>query len=546
MPASRRRCFDFHEVWGYVAIGANAIAGVIALVAWRVRSRRAAGGVWIVTIVAEVALMLQVLVGTILVVSKDYVAPRFHMFYGFVAFLTVGLAYQYRRQMRGRREMFYGLVGLFLMGLGIRAARRRLTRWPRQRRVLLLFGGRSAEHDVSRVTAVAVARALDPERYESCRSPSPPTAAGCSPTRRSARSTRAPTRCRARSRSTASPPRASASWSPIRRATCRSPRATFDVDVVLPLLHGPYGEDGTVQGSARARRPARTSARACVGSAVGDGQGDDEARVRRRAGFPTPRHRSSSATGTTVAAFARRRRARARLPVLREAGQPRVVGRRVEGVRPRRARRRVRRSRSTYDEWILVEEAVTGREIELAVLGDDPPAVSVPGEIVPGDDFYSYADKYEADDAELLAPAPLTDDADRGGAGARGAARSRRAAARRWPGSTCSSRSRADGFLVNEVNTIPGFTPISMYPRLWEVSGVPYPELLDRLIDLAHRPPRPPRRPRRPPAVTDARDSEVDDGAGEGAGDAVDLLDLRDDELAEVVEGRRSVCTITS
>ena len=67
------------------------------------------------------ALMLQVLVGTILVASKDYVAPRFHMFYGFVAFLTVGIAYQYRRQMRGRREMFYGLVGLFLMGLGIRA-----------------------------------------------------------------------------------------------------------------------------------------------------------------------------------------------------------------------------------------------------------------------------------------------------------------------------------------------------------------------------------------------------------------------------------------
>ena len=66
-------------------------------------------------------MMLQVLVGTILVASKDYVAPRFHMFYGFVAFLTVGIAHQYRRQMRGRREMFYGLVGLFLMGLGIRA-----------------------------------------------------------------------------------------------------------------------------------------------------------------------------------------------------------------------------------------------------------------------------------------------------------------------------------------------------------------------------------------------------------------------------------------
>ena len=116
---------DFHEVWGYVAIGLNALAGVIALAAWRWKAARGKY-VWIVTIIAESALMLQVLVGTvlvgtILVASKDYVAPRFHMFYGFVAFLTVGIAYQYRRQMRGRREMFYGLVGLFLMGLGIRA-----------------------------------------------------------------------------------------------------------------------------------------------------------------------------------------------------------------------------------------------------------------------------------------------------------------------------------------------------------------------------------------------------------------------------------------
>jgi hypothetical protein len=111
---------DFHRVWGYVAIVMNAIAGVIALIAWRRRSLRGRY-VWVATIIAEGAILLQVLVGTILVASKDYVAPRFHMFYGFVAFLTVGIAYQYRNQMRGRREMLYGLVGLFIMGLGIRA-----------------------------------------------------------------------------------------------------------------------------------------------------------------------------------------------------------------------------------------------------------------------------------------------------------------------------------------------------------------------------------------------------------------------------------------
>ena len=115
-----RALFDFHKVWGYIAIVANAIVGVLALIAWRVRRWRGRW-LWVVTIIAESMMMVQVLVGAILVISDEYVAPRFHMFYGFLAFLTVGLAYQYRRQMRGRTELFYGLVGLFIMGLGIRA-----------------------------------------------------------------------------------------------------------------------------------------------------------------------------------------------------------------------------------------------------------------------------------------------------------------------------------------------------------------------------------------------------------------------------------------
>lgn len=111
---------DFHAVWAYVAIVANGLAGIAALVVWRVRRWRGRW-VWALTITAQAAMMLQVLVGVMLVASDQYVAPRFHMFYGFVAFLTVGIAYSYRQQMRGRRELFYGLVGLFIMGLGIRA-----------------------------------------------------------------------------------------------------------------------------------------------------------------------------------------------------------------------------------------------------------------------------------------------------------------------------------------------------------------------------------------------------------------------------------------
>jgi hypothetical protein len=115
---------SFHRTWGYVAIGLNALAGVIALVAWQWRRFRGPW-VWVTTAVAEVAILVQILAGTALVMRDKALAKqngiRFHMFYGFVAFITVGLAYQYRSSMRGRLEMFYGLVGLFLMGVGIRA-----------------------------------------------------------------------------------------------------------------------------------------------------------------------------------------------------------------------------------------------------------------------------------------------------------------------------------------------------------------------------------------------------------------------------------------
>jgi len=111
---------DFHSGWGYVAIVGNAVAGAVALVAWRAPRLRGRG-VWIVTIVAEAMMLIQVVIGVILVSSDEYVVARFHMFYGFLAFLTIGLAYQYRDSMRGRTEFLYGLVGLFIMGLGIRA-----------------------------------------------------------------------------------------------------------------------------------------------------------------------------------------------------------------------------------------------------------------------------------------------------------------------------------------------------------------------------------------------------------------------------------------
>jgi hypothetical protein len=115
--------FDIHKYWGYVAIGLNAIAGLYALAAWRWKSLRGKP-LWILTIVAESAILIQVLLGTILVAGDETyrkVVPRFHMFYGFLIFVTIGLLYQYRSQMKGRQELLYGLGGLFIMGLGIRA-----------------------------------------------------------------------------------------------------------------------------------------------------------------------------------------------------------------------------------------------------------------------------------------------------------------------------------------------------------------------------------------------------------------------------------------
>jgi D-alanine-D-alanine ligase len=137
-----------------------------------------------------------------------------------------------------------------------------------------------------------------------------------------------------------------------------------------------------------------------------------------------------------------------------------------------------------YDDRALVEEAIDAREIECAVLGNDDPRASVPGEIIPGREFYDYDDKYREDRARLVIPAPLPDSV---------AAEVRRLAIEAFRVAGVSGMARVDFFvergtdrvLVNEINTLPGFTAISMYPKLWEATGLPLPALLDELIRLA-------------------------------------------------------------
>ena len=132
----------------------------------------------------------------------------------------------------------------------------------------------------------------------------------------------------------------------------------------------------------------------------------------------------------------------------------------------------------------MIEQGVDAREIEVGVLGNGDPRASVPGEIVSSHEFYDYDDKYVDGTCELLVPAPL-DEAATAAVQDLALRRSAPCAATGSPASTSSTTRTGAGFLVNEVNTIPGFTPASMYPRLWEASGVPYPALVDELVQLA-------------------------------------------------------------
>ncbi|MGZ4736745.1 MAG: D-alanine--D-alanine ligase family protein [Acidimicrobiia bacterium] len=343
-------------------------------------------------------------------------------------------------------------------------------------RVMLVFGGRSAEHDVSRVTAVAVARALDPDRYEIV--PVAITREGRWLLADAARELIAHDPAAL----PAALPVEGSQLEQLGGVVARPGSGGLAVDVVFPLLHGPYGEDGTVQGLLDlADLPY-------VGSGVlGSAVGMDKVMMKR----------AFSACGLPQADFLALRdgedRAKFGDRVVAELGLPCFVKPANMGssVGVSKAHDRAELDSAIgraleFDEWIMAEEAVEGREIEVGVLGDAPPEVSLPGEVVPADEFYTYADKYENGEAELLVPAPLDE--------AR-TAEVRALAARAFEACRCEAMARVDfffeeqgrGFLLNELNTIPGFTPISMYPRLWEASGVPYAELLERLIDLAIR-----------------------------------------------------------
>ncbi len=336
-------------------------------------------------------------------------------------------------------------------------------------RVGLVFGGRSGEHEVSVVSAASVAAALDRSRYEIV-----PMAID-----RAGRWADAATAAAVLAAVGATPDRAPE----FAGAAALDPRLLDgSVDVVLPILHGPFGEDGTVQGLCEVLDVPYAGCGVAASAVTMDKVLSK--RLFREAGLPTPRFET-----LTAAAWGRERiRCEARclalpLPLfVKPARLGSSVG--ISKVKGAEELAGAVEFALGYDDLAIVEEGIPGREIEVAVLDGEPPLASLPGEVVPGHEFYDYADKYLDDACRLLAPAPL----DPGQV-----AEVQRLALAGFVALGCEGMARVDflldgrdgRFLLNELNSIPGFTSISMFPRLLGLSGVGFGEILDRLIERA-------------------------------------------------------------
>lgn len=344
--------------------------------------------------------------------------------------------------------------------------------------LIVLFGGESAEHDVSCTTAAHVLAAADPAKYRI-------TPVGISTDGQWSLADAAVAALEAGA--DALPGRLDPTGSAVSPTALMSAAAAeSSTTVVMPLLHGPMGEDGTVQGLVELANLPYAGA-GVLASAVAMDKAMAK-QVLTAAGIPQARYRAfgeherTPALVNDIADYLG-------LPVF---VKPANMGSSV-GVSKANSLDELTAAIDlalTYDEMIVVEEAIVGKEIEVAVLGNLDPQAATPGEIVPGEEFYSYEDKYVSDQSFAVIPAPI---------GADALAEVQELAIRTFRALRCEGLSRVDffwedpddvsgrrrGFLCNEVNTMPGFTPISMFPKMWIADGVSYPEIIDRLVDLA-------------------------------------------------------------
>ncbi len=344
-------------------------------------------------------------------------------------------------------------------------------------RLVVLFGGQSAEHDISRVSAAHVLRAIDPDRYEV--DPVAITLDG-----RWVRSDATVAALAAGRESL--PDSLDTSGTPLVPQASVVPVREGQQVVVLPILHGPRGEDGTVQGLLELADVAYVGT-GVVGSAVSMDKGVAK-ELLAAAGLPQVRHLTARDSQLDDA-FVARVGAELGWPVfVKPANMGSSVG--VSRAGDPAELREALATATQFDEFVVVEEAVSAREIEVGVIGNESPRTSVPGEIVPTHEFYDYEDKYVDGAAEMRVPADLP---------AEVADEARRLAVLAYRALRGDGLGRVDlfyeierldgspgrGLLINEINTMPGFTPYSMFPTLWAATGLSYRDLIDELVRLA-------------------------------------------------------------
>ncbi len=307
--------------------------------------------------------------------------------------------------------------------------------------VAILCGGRSGEHEVSLRSAESIQAAMDRSRYEVKR-----YLIG-----------------------------KDGRWDP--RPILPEPGANDGIDVVFPVLHGTFGEDGTVQGLLELADLPYVGA-GVLGSAAAMDK-DLMKRLCRERGLPVVEYVTLSRSNLDGEEVCRR----LSYPMfVKPANLGSSVG--ISKVGDCAGLGAALELAAQYDRKVIVERAILGRELECSVLGNENPVSSLPCEILPSREFYDYEDKYLLDQARFQVPAELT---------AELTAELRRLAVECYRAVECEGMARVDFLLeaatgklyINEINTIPGFTSISMYPKMWEHSGLEFPKLIDRLIELA-------------------------------------------------------------
>ena len=323
-------------------------------------------------------------------------------------------------------------------------------------RVAVIMGGRSSEHDISLASARSVVESLDPDRYEVR-----PVEIG-----RDGQWELGPARGQSE---------LAQGSEKLPVPLNGSPQPFEGVDVVFPVLHGPFGEDGTVQGFLELAGVAYVGAGVTASALCMDK--DLFKAVMRDKGIPVvdsvtvlerQRNRVENPFGFPVVVKPARLGSSVGISI---AKTPEELSRAIDLA-------------FEHDEKILVEEYCAGVEVECSVLGNDSPIASIPGEIVPlVSDWYDFSAKYDEGGMDLIVPPRLDEDT---------IARVQELAVAAFVASDCEGMARVDFFVrddgevvVNELNTIPGFTATSVYAKLFEASGIPYGELLDKLVDLA-------------------------------------------------------------